>query len=260
MTETSELTPKVTQELSPKVTPEITPEQRIEPDQPVELMEPDQPIELTEPNQSVELTEPNDPRKKIEQNNLPQKTKDAALTILDTARTNTEQHRKPINRKFMINLIVVIGFLGGTTACSESWQQRFDAQLDPAKYSDDPNVQRAYNIYLQEKEKEDLGADVESLIQAPELDLTNQSYEIFGAKQEFVAGTKVVVDAGGYGVNVRNYPEINSSEATIYPDGTIFIIDKFVGYKDGYNWVSVATEDDVILGYAATAWLKPLQP
>lgn len=251
MTEISEATPKITQELTPEVTQEITPEQRIKPDQPTELTEPDQPAELTEPN---------DPIKTIDKSNLPQKTKDAALTILDTARTNTEQHKKPINRKFMINLIVVIGFLGGTTACSESWQQRFDAQLDPAKYSDDPNVQRAYNTYLQQNEEQDPSAGVESLFQAPELDIVDPSYEVIGAKQEFAVGAKVVVDAGGYGINVRNFPSINSNEAKAYPDGTIFIIEELAGSRDGYDWVSVATEDDVILGYAATAWLKPLQP
>ncbi|NLG06076.1 MAG: hypothetical protein GX559_00025 [Candidatus Pacebacteria bacterium] len=229
MTETPEVTPKITQELIR----ETTPEQR---------------------------TEPNDPRKTIEKSNLPQETKDAALTIIDAVQTKTEQQKKPINKKAIINLIVMIGFLGGTTACSESWQRRAEEQLDPAKYSDDPNVQRAYSTYLQEKEKQDLGTDLESPVQAPELDLTNQSYEIFGATQEYAAGTKVMVDAGGYGINVRNSPEINSREATIYPDGTIFIINESAGSKDGYNWVSVATEDGEIIGFAATNWLKVLQP
>lgn len=221
----------------PEVTPKITKEQKAEPDQP------------------VESTEPNDPRKTIEKSNFSQKFKDAALTILDGIQKEFK-HRK----KFTIHLIVAIGFLGGATACSESWQRRFDAQLDPAKYSDDPNVQRAYNIYLQEKEEQDLSADLENPVQAPELVHTDSGYEVFGATQEYAAGTKVMVDAGGYGINVRNYPEINSSEATIYPDGTIFIIDRFVGYKDGYNWVSVAKEDGEVVGFAATNWLKPLQP
>lgn len=252
MTETPEVTPKITQELIQ----ETTPEQRTEPDQPVESAEPDQTVELTEPDQAVESAEPNDPIKMIEQSNLPQKIKDAALTILDAVRTKIEQYKKPINRKFTINLIVAIGFLGGATACSESWQRRAEEQLDPVKRSDDPIVHEAYSTYLQEKEKQDL----ESPVQAPELVHTDSRYEVAEAKQEYAAGTKVMVDAGGYGVNVRNSPTTNSSEATIYPDGTIFIINESAGSRDGYNWVSVATEDGDIIGFAATNWLKPLQP
>lgn len=211
-------------------------------------------------SENLAKTEMTQTRSMIETFNfLSQELKTAAISILESFRTEIKDRRRAI-----ISLLTLLAFLGATTACSGAWQERWEAQFDPAKYSNDPMVKRGYDIYLQqEAERKETSTNTASVNQNNPT-TTNEAYEVQTADKIILPGSKVkVVETGNNGLNIRTEAGINSNLVANVQDGKVFTVIELAGEKDGYSWVLVKLEaeegEKEIIGYAATDWLQVLE-
>jgi len=181
---------------------------------------------------------------------------------VDEVEGNQASPKKERPRKFSkskkIALIVSLSFLGFSLASCQKSLSAEELRRIETGGDDSPQVQRAYQIYLENKNQENQENTNDNLgLNAPE------PFEIPASNQTIRPGSRVrVIETGGYGLNIRSEVGTDANLVTNAGDGTIFKVIEFAGEKDGYHWVLVKSEAQEgeleVVGYAVVDWFQVL--